>query len=130
MKLTETFNEEMTKQKEMKAKQKEEREKEREAKGPLGYRIVSNVKNLFIGGIYSAIYLAFTYCVVIFITLYLPDVLRFIVNYFDAATVLVINVECACLFFTAWVFIASFIIIKAVTKLYLKGLKKLFHKPE
>ena len=122
-----TFKKEMAAQKAVKEQAKELRRKEREAKGPLIVRIMANAKNIAIGGIYSVAYLLVVYCVVLFVTLYLPSLLNVIVAYFDATTTLIITVECACLFFTAWIFVLSFVIVKKVTQIYTNGIKSLFH---
>lgn len=122
-----TFKKEMAAQKAAKEQAKEARRKEREAKGPLIIRIMTNAKNIAIGGFYSVAYLLVVYCAVLFVTLYLPSLLNVIVAYFDATTTLVITVECACLFFTAWIFVLSFVIVKKVTQIYKNGIKSLFH---
>lgn len=122
-----TFKKEMTAQKAAKEQAKELRRKEREAKGPLIVRIMANAKNIVIGGFYSVAYLLVVYCAVLFVTLYLPSLLNVIVSYFNATTTLIITVECACLFFTAWIFVLSFVIVKKVTQIYTNGIKSLFH---
>lgn len=123
----ETFKKEMVAQKAAKEQAKELRRKEREAKGPLIVRIMANAKNIAIGGFYSVAYLLVVYCAVLFVTLYLPSLLNVIVSYFNAASTLIITVECACLFFTAWIFVLSFVIVKKVTQIYTNGIKSLFH---
>ena len=123
----ETFKKEMVAQKAAKEQAKELRRKEREAKGPLIVRIMANAKNIAIGGFYSVAYMLVIYCAVLFVTLYLPSLLNVIVSYFNAATTLIITVECACLFFTAWIFVLSFVIVKKVTQIYTNGIKSLFH---
>lgn len=122
-----TFKKEMAAQKAAKEQAKEARRKEREVKGPLIIRIMANAKNIAIGGFYSVAYLLVVYCAVLFVTLYLPSLLNVIVAYFDATTTLIITVECACLFFTAWIFVLSFVIVKKVTQIYKNGIKSLFH---
>ena len=122
-----TFKKEMAAQKAAKEQAKELRRKEREAKGPLIVRIIANAKNIAIGCFYSIAYLLVIYCAVLFVTLYLPSLLNVIVSYFDATATLVITVECACLFFTAWIFVLSFTIVKKVTQIYKNGIKSLFH---
>ena len=122
-----TFKKEMVAQKAAKEQAKELRRKEREAKGPLIVRIMANAKNIAIGCFYSIAYLLVIYCTVLFVTLYLPSLLNVIVSYFDATATLVITVECACLFFTAWIFVLSFVIVKKVTQIYTNGIKSLFH---
>lgn len=122
-----TFKKEMDAQKAAKEQAKELRRKEREAKGPLIVRIIANAKNIAIGCFYSIAYLLVIYCAVLFVTLYLPSLLNVIVSYFDATATLVITVECACLFFTAWIFVLSFTIVKKVTQIYKNGIKSLFH---
>ena len=121
-----TFKKEMAAQKAAKEQAKELRRKEREAKGPLIVRIMANAKNIAIGGFYSVAYLLVVYCAVLFVTLYLPSLLNVIVSYFNATTSLIITVECACLFFTAWIFVLSFVIVKKVTQIYTNGIKSLF----
>lgn len=123
----ETFKKEMVAQKAAKEQAKELRRKEREAKGPLIVRIMANAKNIAIGGFYSVAYMLVIYCAVLFVTLYLPSLLNVIVSYFNGTTTLVITVECACLFFTAWIFVLSFVIVKKVTQIYTNGIKSLFH---
>ena len=122
-----TFKKEMAAQKAAKEQAKELRRKEREAKGPLIVRIMANAKNIAISGFYSVAYLLVVYCTVLFVTLYLPSLLNVIVSYFNATTTLIITVECACLFFTAWIFVLSFVIVKKVTQIYTNGIKSLFH---
>lgn len=122
-----TFKKEMAAQKAAKEQAKELRRKEREAKGSFIVRIIANAKNIVIGGFYSIAYLLVIYCAVLFVTLYLPSLLNVIVAYFDATATLVITVECACLFFTAWIFVLSFVIVKKVTQIYKNGIKSLFH---
>lgn len=122
-----TFNREILAQKEAKAKAKEEKRKAKENREPLAVRIMVNAKSLAIGFVYSFAYVMFTYCIIMFGTLYLPSLLNVIISYFDASSTIVINVECACLFFTAWMFIISFAIIKKVTTIYVNGVKALFH---
>lgn len=122
-----TFKKEMAAQKAAKEQAKELRRKEREAKGPLIVRIIANAKNIAIGCFYSIAYLLVIYCAVLFVTLYLPSLLNVIVSYFDATATLVITVECACLFFTTWIFVLSFTIVKKVTQIYKNGIKSLFH---
>lgn len=121
-----TFKKEMAAQKAAKEQAKEARRKEREAKGPLVIRIMANMKNITISGLYSVAYLLVVYCAVLFVTLYLPSLLNVIISYFDVTTTLVITVECACLFFTAWIFVLSFVIVKKVTQIYKNGIKSLF----
>lgn len=123
---TETFKKEMAAQKAARDKAREDRRKEREAKGPLLLRLLANTKNICIAGTYSVAYALFVYCVVLFITMYLPSLLGVIVSFFDADTAFVLAVECACLFFTGWVFILSFVIIRQVTRIYTKGVRRLF----
>lgn len=123
----ETFKTEMAAQKAEKERQKEAKRKAREAKGPLLPRILTNAKSIGIGGLYSLAYLSFVYCLILFITLYLPSLLAVIVSYFDAASTLIMSVQCACLFLTAWVFVVSFVIVRKVTRVYKKGIKSLFH---
>lgn len=122
-----TFKKEMVAQKAAKEQAKELRRKEREAKGPLIVRIMANAKNIAIGGFYSVAYMLVIYCAVLFVTLYLPSLLNVIVSYFNGTTTLIITVECACLFFTAWIFVLSFVIVKKVTQIYTNGIKSLFH---
>ena len=122
-----TFKKEMDAQKAAKEQAKELRRKEREAKGPLIVRIMANAKNIAIGGFYSVAYMLVIYCAVLFVTLYLPSLLNVIVSYFNGTTTLIITVECACLFFTAWIFVLSFVIVKKVTQIYTNGIKSLFH---
>lgn len=121
-----TFKAEVAAQNEAKRKAKEERKKANAAKGPLWMRVMAQSKNIGIGGLYSILYLAFVYCVIMFGTLYLPTLLNVIIGYFEADTTLVISVNNVCLFFTAWVFVISFVIVRAVTKIYKNGMKKLF----
>jgi len=121
-----TFKAEMEAQKEERRKAKEARKKANEAKGPLLDRIVLHTRNFGIGGIYSALYLVAVYCVVMFGTLYLPALLNVIIGYFNANTTLIIAVDDACLFFTAWMFVISFVIIRTITRVYTRGIKKLF----
>lgn len=123
---TETFKTEMAAQKAAKAKAKEERKKEREAKGSLLVRACSNIKAISIAGIYSIVYALFVYCVILSVTMYLPLLLGVIVSFFNTETVFVMAVECSSLFFTAWVFVLSFVIIRKATRCYTKGIKRLF----
>ena len=122
----ETFKSEMAAQKAAKLKAKEDRNKEREAKGSLLFRLVLNTRNIGIAGFYSIAYALFVYCVVLFITMYLPALLGVIVSFFNAETAIVLTVECSCLFFTAWIFVLSFAIIKKITKVYKLSIKRLF----
>lgn len=126
-KFKETFNAEMAAQRAEKIQRKEARKKAKEAKGPLLPRIMSNARNVGIGLVYSFLYFAVVYCIVLFCTLYLPDLLGVIVSYFEGMNVTILSVECACLFFTAWIFAASFFIVRGITKTYLKGIRRLFH---
>lgn len=122
----ETFKAEVAAQNEAKRKAKEERKKANEAKGPLWMRVATQSKNICVGGLYSIIYLAVVYCVIMFGTLYLPTLLNVVINYFDANTVLVLSVNNVCLFFTAWMFVISFVVVRAATKIYKKAINKLF----
>ena len=121
-----TFKAEMEAQKEERRKEKEARKKANEAKGPLIDRIAMHAKNFGIGGVYSVIYLVVVYCIVMFGTLYLPALLNVIIGYFNASTALVIAVDDACLFFTAWMFVISFVIVRSITRMYIRSIKKLF----
>lgn len=123
-----TFKKEMAAQKAAKEQEKAEKKKERENKGSLAVRILANTKNIGISGLYTVAYMLVVYCIVLFITMYLPSLLNVIVSYFDASTSIVLTVECACLFFTAWIFVISFVIIKKITKVYTGGIKALFNK--
>lgn len=125
-KFKDTFKSEMEAQKAAKIKAKEERKQMRDAKGPLLFRLMENTKNIGIAGFYSIAYALFVYCIVLFITMYLPSLLGVIVSFFDANTAIILTVECSCLFFTAWIFVLSFVIVKKITKIYLKGTKNLF----
>ena len=122
----ETFKSEMEAQKAAKLKAKEDRKKERDAKGPLIFRLFANAKSIGIAGIYSIAYALFVYCAVLFITMYLPTLLGAIVSFFNAETSIVLTVECSCLFFTAWIFVLSFAIVKQITKVYTRSIRHLF----
>lgn len=122
----ETFKREMEAQKAAKLKTKEDRKKEREAKGSLLFRLVSNTRNIGIAGLYSIAYTLFVYCIVLFVTMYLPTLLSVIVSSFNAEASIVLTVECSCLFFTAWIFVLSFVIIKKITKVYTRSIRRLF----
>lgn len=123
---TETFRTEMAAQKAAKAKAKEDRRKEREARGSLLVRACSNIRAVSIAGVYSIVYGLFVYCVILSLTMYLPLFLGVIVSFFDAETVFVMSVECASLFFTAWIFVLSFVIVRKATRCYTKGIRRLF----
>ena len=122
----ETFKSEMEAQKAAKLKAKEDRKKEREVKGSLLFRLLSNTRNIGVAGLYSVAYMLFVYCVVLFITMYLPALLGVIVSFFNAETAIILTVECSCLFFTGWIFILSFVIIKQITKVYTRSIRRLF----
>lgn len=123
-----TFKAEMKKQKEERLLAKEARKKANEAKGPLLDRIALHVRNFSIGGIYSALYLVAVYCIVLFSTLYLPALLNIIIGYFDASSTLIIAVNDACLFFTLWLFVISFVVVFLITRFYVRSIKKLFKR--
>lgn len=111
------FNEERAK---MKAK------KEESKKIPLGIKIVKFLKTWGLRFFYTVFFGAFSYVWLLVLTAMIPAFANIVlqgIGFTYQTLNEIILAGCASLFFTAWIFVISFVVEKAIFKLYIKGMK-------
>lgn len=108
-------------------RRKEEKKLKKEMQEPFAIRAKRFVVNTFFIVFYTVFFAAFAYILVVVCTTLIPTTISVILlslGYSLTSTAEVFLGACAGLFFTAWVFTFSYVIIKKVGGVYWRAVKK------
>lgn len=114
-------------EKKAQAKRKADRKKAKEAKGPFLIRLGKFLKRWIIRLFHTLFLVCFVYVFVMSCVSIIPAAMGFIVGgmgYTLESAAEILLASLSGLFFTGWVFVISFVIVRKVFGIYIKNIKK------
>lgn len=108
-------------------RRKEEKKRKKETQDPFPVRAKRFVKASFLIAFYTVFFVSFSYVFIMFCTSILPSAISVIVVGLGYKLTTVAEMflgACVGLFFTAWVFVISFVVIRKAFSIYINAVKK------